>query len=255
MGYFSDQKGGGGEGIASAKLKDVGDMVAGTIVGTKFVGVTDYKTQQPIIDPGTGQQEQQLRIDIELMNGPDNYASASKPLTDEETRQELPDSGRRAIYVRKNTNISFAIARALEAVGLDDVRVGDKIWVRHSSTGTTRSGTQFKEHEAGYQLAPQQSGFDGFQQAQQTSPAATQQQAPPPAQQQGAYDPRQAYAQPGPAQQQAFQGYQPGPAQLAGQPNPMAAPPAQQGPPPAQPGPAPAQAQPTPPPAQNQPPF
>lgn len=242
MGYFSDQKGGGGEGIASAKLKDVGDMVAGVIVGTKFVGVTDYKTQQPIIDPGTGQQEQQLRIDIELLSGPDNYATALKPLTDEETHQVLPDNGKRAIYVRKNTNISFAIARALEANGLDDVRVGDKVWVRHSSMGKTRNGSEFKEHEAGYQLAPQQSGFDGFQQAQQQAPAAGQQgYAAPPAQPgpppgQPAYDPRQAYAQPT-GQQQQFQ---------------QQAPPAQQPPaaPPAQPSPAP-----TPPPAQNAPPF
>jgi len=236
-------------------------MVVGSILETRITKAHEYSPSGngPEKKDAAGNPVPQLVIVVQAT--PDNYATATKPLVDE-TGQQLPDDGRRALYVEKGQNISFAIARALQAHDLDDVQIGGKIWVKWESNGKNPStGYEFRQYEAGYQPAPQTSGF-GFGD-QQAAPVQGQTYQPqPPAQpappvQQG----QPVAAQYAPPQQPAFSApsqAQP-PAQFAPQQDAPQVPPAQPtyqqqvqqaGPqyvPPAQPAAAP--------PADNVPPF
>jgi len=185
-------------------------MVVGTILSTHIGQARAYKAD------GTGDVKKDAagnpvpQLVVILQSDPNGYANVTKPLVDE-NGQQIPDDGRRALYIEKNQNISFAVARALQAHGLDDVEVGGKIWVKWDSNGTSRGGNEFRVYEAGYQPAPQTSGFGfGDQQAQaqpvqgQTFQSHAQPQYAPPVQQgQPVAAPYQAPPQAQPPAQQA----------------------------------------------------
>jgi hypothetical protein len=187
MGFFSDQAGGSGTPTASWKVHQCGDMVVGTIVetsvGKAFEYAKDGKGKAKVGADGNPIPKLTIVLDT---GKPDNYASATKVLTDE-NGQVVPDDGRRAVHAEKGTNISFAIARALQEHDMDDVEVGGQLWVRYTEDGTSNSGFTFRIYEAGYKPAPKTSGF-GFADQQQ-APQQQQQYAPPP-------QPQQQYAPP-----------------------------------------------------------
>ena len=195
-GFFTGQAGGGAP-VASWKPRYIGDGIAGPITDLSYVPKKKYNTDDVELDPA-GNKVQQLRVTIQAQ--PDNYATAAKPLVDDETKMPIPDDGKRAIYIARDTNISFATARALAVHQLDDLQVGATFTVQLKGEIDVGKGNPAKDHEVWYTPAPQGAGFGQFQQQQQQQPPA--QQAAP-----------QQYQQPAPQQAAPQQYQQPAPQQ------------------------------------------
>lgn len=252
MSFFEDQQG-GGPAAASLKLAQIGASFFGVVehisTGWKSKYNANPNAQRENELGPDGQPIPELRVVV--AGQPDNYATATKPLVNEQG-QALPDDGRRTVYIAKGTNISFATAAALKEISpqggpLKDLEVGGKFGVMYEKDIPTQNGNPARGHVVRYQApAPNSGGFFGGQAQQAPAQNVTQtpqfQQA---AQQQGFQQPpvqnppqqgwQQPQTQPQPngwptqgaqqpaAPQQGFQG-QPGPQMLAGQPNPMADP-------------------------------
>lgn len=152
-GFFAQDQQGRGEIHAAWNSRmdaPVGHTIIGTIVETGVMAATNQKDGTPKLDK-MGQPKQQRIISIQLQGGPNNYADASKPLTNDQG-QMLPDDGVRTVFAEQGSNISRAIADSMKPHGLDDVRVGDQLWIRYDGVMTAPgSTTTFKSYTAGYQ--------------------------------------------------------------------------------------------------------
>lgn len=176
MSFFEDQAG-GGTPAASLKLRTIGTHFAGTIESFAEVDQKKYNSNEYEVD-AAGNRRKQLRI--VLQGAPDNYATVSNPLTDE-NGQVAPDDGRRAVYVPKNTNLSYAIAGALQALGPDMLRrgleVGGQLAIRYSEDIPTDKGNPARGHEVRYKAPALSTGQ--WQDQAQPQPVAPQVAQPP----------------------------------------------------------------------------
>lgn len=181
MSFFDDQQG-SGPAAASLKLPQVGAAFQGVIehISTGWKSKYNPNPNAPReneVGPD-GQPIPELRVVV--AGTPDNYATASKPLMNEQG-QPQPDDGRRMVYIAKGTNISFATAAALKEISpqggpLKDLEVGGRFAVLYEKDISTANGAA-RGHLVRYQApAPNSGGFFGGQ-AQQ-APAPTQQAAP-----------------------------------------------------------------------------
>lgn len=207
MSFFSDQAG-GGTPAASLKLHRIGDTCAGVIESIAMVDKKAYGTDVTELD-SAGNPVKQLRVIISAQ--PDNYASASKALVDD-NGQPIPDDGRRAIYIALNTNLSFRTAEALQALGSQylerGLEVGGQFGVRYAEDIPTNKGNPARGHQVFYKPPAQSSGAMFATQAQPQQQPAPQGPppgfAPQPQGAQGAWPPAQPQ-QPAPATQDPWQ--------------------------------------------------
>jgi hypothetical protein len=203
--FFDDQQG-GGPAAAALKLHQIGNSFAGVIEHIS----TGYKSKYNA-NPNA-QRENELGPDgkpvpelrVVVAGQPDNWASATKPLVNEQG-QPLPDDGRRTIYIPKGQNISFATAAALKEISpqggpLADLEVGGQYAVLYEKDIPTQNGNPARGHVVRYKApAPNSGGFFGGQQqgqpAQQPQATAQAQQQAWGGQQQAAA-PQQGWQQP-----------------------------------------------------------
>lgn len=198
MSFFEDQQG-GGPAAASLKLAQIGASFFGVVehisTGWKSKYNANPNAQRENELGPDGQPIPELRVVV--AGQPDNYATATKPLVNEQG-QALPDDGRRTVYIAKGTNISFATAAALKEVSpqggpLKDLEVGGKFGVMYEKDIPTQNGNPARGHVVRYQVpAPNSGGFFGGQQG--AAPAQAQQ------------APQQGFQQQQVAPQQGFQG-------------------------------------------------
>lgn len=215
MSFFDDQQG-SGPAAASLKLAQVGMSFIGTIEHISNGWKSKYNPnpaapRENELGPD-GQPIPELRVVV--AGQPDGYATASKPLMNEQG-QPQPDDGRRMVYIAKGTNISFATAAALKEVSpqggpLKDLEVGGQFAVLYEKDIQTASGAA-RGHLVRYVLpAPNSGGFFGGQTQQAPAAPPQAQQAPAPQQfapQQAAPAQQFAPQQPAaPAQQQGWPG-------------------------------------------------
>lgn len=208
---FMENETGGGPRGATWKPRGVGDGVLGEIVHVGVLDATDINTGQ-VKRNEDGSPKKQLVVVIQTDH---RGWVAANPLKDAASKQPLGpehDTGLRAIYAEQGTNRSGAVKTAVANAGQHGApKVGGRFGIKLVELRDTGKPSPLQIHEAVYYPPAPVSAADGWD----PGPAQGQQAAPTPQPQ---------FQQP--AQQQ---GYQPGPAQLAGQPNPAAAqPPAQQ---------------------------
>jgi len=179
--FFDDQQG-GGPAAAPLKLHQIGNSFSGVIENISTGWKSKYSANP------NAQRENELGPDgkpipelrVVVAGQPDNWASASKPLLNEQG-QPQPDDGRRTIYIPKGQNISFATAAALKEISpqggpLADLEVGGRYAVLYEKDIPTQNGNPARGHVVRYQApAPNSGGFFGGQQqaAPQQQPQAT----------------------------------------------------------------------------------
>lgn len=174
-------------GAPSAAFKNIGDFVLGEIVDQYQIEATDFATGEILKDKKTGETIMQLVI--VLQTNLRNWDGVAKvPLTDPSDRNSAPkdaslDDGKRAIYVRKYTNIHAAIGKAVAAANgrPGPVRNGGTLGVEFFKDEDRGKGNPLKHYRAKY--TPPAEGSDFFGGAE-TKAAPAAQSAP--AQQQSA---------------------------------------------------------------------
>ena len=158
-------EGAAGEMIPGGKLKDIGDMVKGTIAEMHQRDHVPFGQKEPEIDKRTGKPRQEMVFTIQTDDR--NWANVVKvPLTDPDDSKSAPkpgsdDDGRRRVYVPKGDNIYYAVGTALRKAGvkMNDVEVGDKIAFKIDDLVDVGKGNPKKEHEVFFQKGEKPSNF------------------------------------------------------------------------------------------------
>lgn len=148
-GYFDDAM---KEGAPSAKLKEKGDYVVGTIIDLFESGMTKFGTNDPVIDERT--QQQRMQLVIILQTDYRNWERVAKVPTAEDGTVSDPtkDEGKRAVYAPKGTNIYAALGKSLKAAGAVDVEIGGQFGIVVEDLQDTGKGNPLKVHRAKYDL-------------------------------------------------------------------------------------------------------
>lgn len=158
-GWFDDAN---REGSPSAKFKDVGDSVVGEIVDKYLIDYVPFGKKEPETDERTGQVVKQLAI--VLQTDLRNWEGVSKIPTDQDgnKRPESADTGRRALYARKGTNIYSALGKALKEADAKDLEVGGKFGVQFNEEEDTGKGNPLKKFRAKYTKPVAKKTDDGW---------------------------------------------------------------------------------------------
>ena len=175
-------------GAPSAAFKNIGDFVLGEVVDQYQIEATDFATGEVIKDKKTGATVMQLVIVVQTdLRNWDQVAKIPKVDKDDRNSANKPgseDDGKRAIYVRKFTNIHAAIGGAvLAATGQKGpVRNGGTLGVEFFKDEDRGKGNPLKHYRAKYtppKPASSSNGFfDGAASSEQ-APAQRQPQADP----------------------------------------------------------------------------
>lgn len=150
------------EGSPSAKFNEVGDSVKGEVVDKYLIDYVPFGKKDPEIDEKTGKVVKQLVVvmQTELRD----WEGVSKVPTDQDgnKRPVEQDTGRRAIYARKGTNIYSALGKALKEADVKDLEVGGKFGVQFFEEEDTGKGNPLKKFRAKYTAPVAKSGDDGW---------------------------------------------------------------------------------------------
>lgn len=178
-GWFDEA---GREGSPSAKFKEVGDSVKGEVVDKYKIDYVPFGKKDPELDERTGEPVQQLVV--VMQTDLRDWEGVAKVPTDTDG-VKLPgekDTGRRAIYARKGTNIYSALGKAIFAAGAKDLEIGGKFGVQFFEEEDTGKGNPLKKFRAKYEVpvakaAANDEWFDEDKPA--TKPAAASKKAAP----------------------------------------------------------------------------
>lgn len=152
--FFND---GVREGSPSAKFKEVGDSVKGEVVDKYMIDYVPFGKKDPEIDERTGQVVKQLAI--VLQTDLRDWEGVSKVPVDADGNKldGSKDTGKRAIYCRKGTNIYSALAKSISAAlpagekpGAHP-KVGGKFGVQFFEEEDTGKGNPLKKFRAKYE--------------------------------------------------------------------------------------------------------
>lgn len=175
----------GGSGAPSAALKQVGDMVYGTIVSQTVVDAKKFGTDEVERDAKTGEPIKQLMV--VLQTDLRNWAGVSKiPFIDkdDQSKGQKPaseDDGTRAVYLKQWTNAQAAVGEAvIKATGKKGpLRDGGKLGIKVIELKDTGKGNPLKIHQAHYEPPAAEAGF--FDQTASQPAASAPAAAPAPA--------------------------------------------------------------------------
>lgn len=164
-GFFDD---GVREGSPSAKFSEVGDSVKGEIVDKYSMDYIPFGKKEVLVDERTGQPVKQLVIVLQTELR--DWEGVSKVPTDADGNK-LPadkDTGRRAIYARKGTNIYSALAKSIAAAlpagekpGKHPL-IGGTFGVQFYDSEDTGKGNDLKKFRAKYVAPVKTAGGDSF---------------------------------------------------------------------------------------------
>lgn len=131
------------EGANGARFDNVGDSVVGEVVDKFITDYVPFGKKDPEIDERTGQPVKQLVVVLqtEYRNWEDFPKNKIPKDQDGVALDGSKDTGRRALYLRKGTNIYSALAKAVAAA----LPAGEKPGA-HPKVGG-RIGMQFFEDE------------------------------------------------------------------------------------------------------------
>ena len=199
MSFFSDQA--LDDGTPGMNLQQINQRFWGTIESISEVPDTVYNENPnaPKVPKTDSQGRPLTQLRVLVAGQPDGWASVG-PKARANIPADTVDDGRRAIYIARNTNLSFATAAALQEAGgpalLDrGLEVGGQIAVTYTHDVPTNKGNPAKGHLVQYKPPAQSSGafFNGQQPQQAPQYAAPPQQPQAP---QYAAPPQQAPQQP-----------------------------------------------------------
>ena len=199
MSFFSDQA--LDDGTPGMNLRQINQRFWGTIESISEVPDTVYNENPnaPKVPKTDSQGRPLTQLRVLVAGQPDGWASVG-PKARAKIPADTVDDGRRAIYIARNTNLSFATAAALQEAGgpalLDrGLEVGGQIAVTYTHDVPTNKGNPAKGHLVQYKPPAQSSGafFNGQQPQQAPQYAAPPQQPQAP---QYAAPPQQAPQQP-----------------------------------------------------------
>lgn len=181
-GWFDDAE---RKGAPSAKLRDKGDWVKGEVVDQFTIDYVPFGKTEPLRDERTNEIVKQLVI--VLQTDKRNWDGVSKIPTDGDDKPKPAevDDGKRAVYVRKYTNIYGAFGEALKAAA---EKAGHKVQVQNGGVLGVQvydlqdvgKGNPLKLHRIKYEPPAPTSDGDGFFEGSSTG---TSEQASQPAQQ------------------------------------------------------------------------
>ena len=235
MSFFSDQA--LDDGTPGMNLQQINQRLWGTIENISEVPDTVYNENPnaPKVPKADSQGRPLTQLRVLVAGQPDGWASVG-PKARAKIPADAVDDGRRAIYIARNTNLSFATAAALQEAGgpalLDrGLEVGGQIAVTYTHDVPTNKGNPAKGHLVQYKPPAQSSG--AFFNGQQPQQAPQQPQYAPPQQAQAPQfaappqQPQQAPQQPTwqPPQGVPPQGQYAAPQQPQGVPQPSNEPP------------------------------
>lgn len=158
------------EGAAGARFDSVGDSVLGEVVDKYMVDYVPFGKKDPEIDERTGKPVQQLVVVLqtETRNYEDHPKAKIPKDQDGNPRPAEQDNGRRAIYLRKGTNIYSALAKAVagalpsgEKPG-QHPKVGGKIGMQFFEDEDTGKGNNLKKFRGKYVPPAANSEADDF---------------------------------------------------------------------------------------------
>jgi hypothetical protein len=150
----------------SAKFSDIGDSVKGEVVDKYTVEYIPFGKKDVEIDDRTGEPVKQLVV--VLQTDQRDWEGVSKVPVDKDSGVKLPgskDTGRRAVYARKGTNIYSALAKSVAATlpaGEKPGRhplIGSKFGIQFFEEEDTGKGNPLKKFRAKYEL-PVSTGGD-----------------------------------------------------------------------------------------------
>ena len=209
MSFFSDQA--LDDGTPGMNLQQINQRFWGTIESISEVPDTVYNENPnaPKVPKTDSQGRPLTQLRVLVAGQPDGWASVG-PKARAKIPADTVDDGRRAIYIARNTNLSFATAAALQEAGgpalLDrGLEVGGQIAVTYTHDVPTNKGNPAKGHLVQYKPPAQSSG--AFFNGQQPQQAPQQPQYAPPQQPQAPQfaAPPQQPQQPAAPQQPAWQ--------------------------------------------------
>jgi len=156
-------------GAPSASFKNIGDFVIGEVVDQYQIEATDFATGEVLKDKKTGETIMQLVIVLqtELRNW-DRVAKIPKVDSNDRNSADKPaseDDGKRAIYVKKYTNIHAAIGGAVVAATgqKGPVRNGGTLGVEFFKDEDRGKGNPLKHYRAKYTApVPAAASANGF---------------------------------------------------------------------------------------------
>lgn len=158
------------EGAAGARFDEVGDSVLGEIVDKYIVDYVPFGKKDPEIDERTGKPVKQLVVVLqtETRNYEDHPKAKIPKDQDGNPRTPESDNGRRAIYLRKGTNIYSALAKAVAAAlpagekpGAHPL-VGGKVGMQFFEDEDTGKGNNLKKFRGKYVPPAAKAETDSF---------------------------------------------------------------------------------------------
>ncbi len=145
-----------GAGAPSAAFKTKGDTVSGTVDDIYTIDYVPFGKTEVAVDTKTGETIKQLVVVLQTEQR--NWDGVSKIPTvsaeDKTPKDPSEDDGRRAIYLRKFTNIHAAVGKAVKGAGAETVEKGGKLAVRFYDDEDTGKGNPLKKFQAKYEAAP-----------------------------------------------------------------------------------------------------
>lgn len=159
------------EGANGARFDEVGDSVKGEVVDKFIIDYVPFGKKDPEIDERTGKPVQQLVVVLQTENR--NWEDFPKnKIPKDGDGVALPpekDTGRRALYLRKGTNIYAALAKAVAAAlpagekpGAHPM-IGGQVGMQFFEDEDTGKGNNLKKFRGGYKLpAPKEAGDSFF---------------------------------------------------------------------------------------------
>lgn len=168
------------EGANGARFDEVGDSVKGEIIDKFVIDYVPFGKKEPEIDERTGQVVKQLVVVLqtEYRNWEDFPKNKIPKDADGVALPGDKDTGRRAIYARKGTNIYSALAKAVAAAlpagekpGAHP-KVGGQIGMQFFEDEDTGKGNNLKKFRGKYVVPAAKAESDDF--FEDEAPAKTQ---------------------------------------------------------------------------------
>jgi len=154
-----------GTGAPSADLKVIGTVVSGEVIDQYLIGYVPFGKTEVAKDERTGEEIKQLAVVLQTdqrnWDGVAKIPTVSK--TDPTPKVPELDDGKRAVYLRRFTNIHAAVGKAVKGAGAEALESGGVLSIKFLETEDTGKGNPLKKFAAKYEApkAPAPGG-DGF---------------------------------------------------------------------------------------------
>ena len=153
-----------GGGAPSADFKTLGAVVSGEVVDQYLIDYVPFSKTEVAKDERTGDVIKQLVVVLQTeQRNWDGVAKIPTVSKDDKTPKEASlDDGKRAIYLRRFTNIHAAVGKAVKGAGKDALENGGKLAVKFLDEEDTGKGNPLKKFGAKYEPPTAVADSDGF---------------------------------------------------------------------------------------------